>query len=137
MTFTNIRRVLSRNGNGKGYELLRFCNRIGVNVVGGASKLLKRFLKDIDPEYIVSYSDRTWATGNMYEKIGFKFSHTTKPNYWYVNGGIRENRLKYQKHKLVNLGYDRDKTEKEITSEMGLDRIYGCGNDVYEIVLIK
>jgi hypothetical protein len=71
----------------------------------------------------------------MYQKMGFKYMYTTKPNYWYVNNGIRESRLKYQKHKLVQMGYDKDKTEKQITGELGIYRIYGCGNDVYEMKL--
>jgi hypothetical protein len=133
MTFTHLRKILRHNN--EGYELLRFCNKLNYRIVGGASKLLKTFINDVDPNYILSYSDRTWANGSMYQKMGFKYMYTTKPNYWYVNNGIRESRLKYQKHKLVQMGYDKDKTEKQITGELGIYRIYGCGNDVYEMKL--
>lgn len=133
MTFTNLRKVL-RHDN-EGYELLRFCNKLNYRIVGGASKLLKAFIDEVKPKYILSYSDKTWANGEMYKKMGFKYTHTTKPNYWYVNDGIRVSRLKYQKHKLVKMGYDNDKTEKQIMEELGLYRIYGCGNDVYEMNL--
>lgn len=133
MTFTSLRKVLRHEK--EGYELLRFCNKINYRVVGGASKLLKEFIRDINPQYILSYSDKTWASGKMYENMGFKYTHTTKPNYWYVNRVNRESRIKYQKHKMVSMGYDKNKTEREITKEMGLHRIYGCGNDVYEMTL--
>jgi hypothetical protein len=42
-----------------------------------------------------------------------------------------ENRIAYQKHKLVAAGYDATKTEHEIMLERGIYRIYDCGNYKY------
>ena len=136
MTFSKLRKVLGHKENKDKYELLRFCNKLNTTVIGGASKLLKFMIKDMNPSYILSYSDKMWATGELYENIGFKFKHSSKPNYWYVKRGVRHNRLKYQKHKLISMGFDEKKTEKKIMEEdMDMYRIYNCGNNVYEITL--
>lgn len=51
------------------FELLRFANKLYTNVVGGASKLLKHFLREHSGvKEIVSYADRRWSKGNLYEK---------------------------------------------------------------------
>ena len=103
-------------------ELLRFCNKLNTTVVGGASKLFKHFLNDI-----VSYADRRWSTGNLYEKLGFKLINTSKPNYYYIIDGILKNRMNYQKHMLVQQGFDANKSEHDIMLERKIYRIYDCG----------
>ena len=67
----------------------------------------------------------------MYERIGFKFDHSSQPNYFYVVGNNRKNRFRYNKSALVKMGYDKDKSEREITRELGIPRIYDCGTKVY------
>lgn len=115
------------------YEMIRFCNKLYTNIIGGASKLFKHFLKD-HPEItnIVSYADRRWSIGNLYEKIGFTKVKTTEINYFYVNQFKRESRMKYQKHKLVAMGADPTKTEHEIMQSLKYYRIYDCGNIKFE-----
>lgn len=114
------------------FELIRFCNKLYTNVVGGASKLFKHFCK-MHPEVktIVSYADRRWSKGRLYETLGFKKAHVSIPSYFYIVNGVRENRIKYQKHKLVSAGFDANKTEREIMSERGIRRIYDCGTIKY------
>lgn len=113
------------------YELLRFCNKKYTTVVGGASKLFKHFIYEYKPEVITSYCDRRWSVGNMYIKLGFKLSHVSQPNYFYVNGQNRENRFGYRKSELVKEGYSSKKTEREIMKERGIPRIYDCGSYVF------
>lgn len=43
------------------WELVRFCNKCGYHVPGGASKLLKHFERTYHPRSIVSYADRRWS----------------------------------------------------------------------------
>ena len=114
------------------FELLRFCNKLNTNVVGGASRLFKHFMKvhsEIDK--VVSYADRRWSRGNVYEKLGFVYDSVTPPAYYYIVDGIRHNRVEFQKHKLVRLGYDSNMTEHEIMLERKIYRIYDCGNLKY------
>ena len=67
----------------------------------------------------------------MYESLGFSFVHVSAPSYFYIVNHKRENRIKYQKHKLVANGADPTKTEHEIMKEMGFARIYDCGTIKY------
>jgi hypothetical protein len=79
---------------------------------------------------ILSYANRRWSVGNVYEKTGFQHLHTSKPNYFYFDPktNVLESRLKYQKHKLND---DQDKTESDIMFERGYRKIWDCGNEVY------
>jgi hypothetical protein len=132
MTFGNYRKNLGRNSKDNCFELLRFCNKNYTTVVGGASKLFNWFIKKYKPYEIISYSDIRWSVGNLYEKLGFKFIKNTKPNYFYTDGSLkRHNRFKYRKNVLIKLGYDKSLSEKEITNEIGLYRVYDCGNKLY------
>lgn len=117
------------------YELIRFCSLQQHNVVGGASKLFKHFVKKHQPQSVITYSDKTWNTGNVYEKMGFTYSHTTRPNYYYFKEGeqVVRSRVKFQKHKLKNIlrDYDSNLTEWENMRNNGYNRIWDCGNDVF------
>ena len=132
MTFSMLRLPLQRNKKIRDrkdhYELTRFCNVLNTNVVGGSSKLLKYFIKKYSPIQIDTYSDNLISDGSLYRKLGFKYSHTSNPGYWYVVDGIREHRFNWRKQKLIKLGYDDRKTEEEIMSELGYYRIYNAGN---------
>ena len=43
-----------RFNNQYDYELIRFCSLKGFNVIGGASKLWKYFLKKYNPKSVIS-----------------------------------------------------------------------------------
>ena len=133
MTFGNKRKNLGSKSINGHYELLRFCNKLNTTVIGGASRLFKHFIKEVKPIEIVSYADRRWSNGNLYEKLGFTLTHKSQPSYFYVINDKRENRFKYRKDALVKEGYDKDKTEHQIMLERGIYRIYDCGCLVYDI----
>lgn len=117
------------------YELIRFCSKLNTSVVGGASKLLKYFERNYSPKSLVSYANRRWSTGNLYNQLGFDLSHVSKPNYFYFQGndGVLESRVKYQKHKLSKVleNFDPNKTESENMYLNGFRKIYDSGNLVY------
>ena len=125
---------MEKKGEGV-YELLRFCNKLNTTVVGGASKLLKHFIKTVNPKSIISYADKRWSNGNLYEKLGFIHTHDSKPNYFYIVNNKRENRFSYRKDILVKEGYDKTKTEHEIMLERKIYRIYDCGCMVFRLDL--
>ena len=133
MTFGKPRINLGgKNEDGK-YELVRFCNLKDTSVIGGASKLLKYFIKEYSPKEIVSYADKRWSVGNLYTKLGFIHTHDSKPNYFYIVDRMCENRFKYRKDKLVKEGFDKDKSEREIMLERKIYRIYDCGTMVFKM----
>ena len=132
MNFSKLRLPIqksdkNRNRN-KYYELTRFCNKNYTSVIGGASKILKYFIYKFQPIQIETYSDNLISNGDLYEKVGFKYEHTSSPGYWYLINGIREHRFNWRKDRLVKMGYDKSKTEEEIMLELGHYKIYNAGN---------
>ena len=117
------------------WEMIRFCNKKFLSVVGGASKLYKYFVRNYKPKSVVSYADRRYSDGGLYRQLGFELSHNSDPNYWYFknNEFVLYNRIHFQKHKLSLLleKFDSNITEVENMTENGYLRIFDCGNMVY------
>ena len=129
MTFGKSR--FSKNAE---FELIRFCNALGTTVVGGANKLFRYFLKNYNPKGVISYSDKSFNTGKLYETLGFVYSHSSAPAYTYTTDyKSLENRLKFQKHKLEKTLkiYDPLLSEWDNMKLNGYDRIWDCGTDVW------
>lgn len=120
------------------YEMIRYSTKLNTSVVGGASRLLKHFIRVISPISIISYCDLRYGTGNMYEQIGMTFAYSTPPNYKYFkrnSGSCPElyTRVAFQKHKLASKleVFNPDLTEYQNMIANGYDRIWDCGNHVY------
>ena len=117
------------------YELIRFCTKLNTTVIGGASKLLNNFVLKYNPESIISYANRRWSQGHLYEKLGFEFIQNTTPNYFYFkpNENILFSRNMFQKHKLKDKlnKFDIKLTESENMFNNNYRRIYDSGNKVY------
>ena len=122
------------------YKLNRFAADNNYKVIGIGGKLLKHFERQYTPTKITTFADRRWTLdekNNLYTKLGFELVNSTAPNYFYFDTTVfqpmRESRVKYQKHKLLkDYPQYKDKTEKEIMSILGYDRIFDCGNFKFE-----
>jgi len=115
-----------------GYELTRFVSKLNTTVIGGADKLLNHFIKTYNPKQIISYADRRWSQGDLYQKLGFIETHKNKPNYWYIIGKYRKHRFNFRKTKLGKDGFDIiNKTEHQIMLDREIYRIYDCGTITY------
>jgi hypothetical protein len=112
----------------EGYELIRYCS--SDTVIGGAGKLLSHFKKTHNPECIVTYADRCWSNGRLYEELGFTniTSNENNTGYWYIKNNIRYHRSNFTKSRLVKMGHDIALTESVIMRDMGYIKIYNCGN---------
>ena len=109
----------------QGWELNRFCNKLNTNVVGGASRLFKFFIKTHNPTSITTFADNRWSNVTpFYSNLGFEESDTTPPNYWYfiINEGIRYHRFKLRKPSGCQI------TERELRESEGYLRIYDAGH---------
>lgn len=120
------------------FELLRFTNRVGYLVIGGFSKLVSYFIKHYDFDELITYADIRWSgcdeKNTVYFKNGFEYISTSKPNYFYLKNNDfinRLNRCNFMKHKLVKMGYDKNKTESQIMNENGYTKIWDCGSLKY------
>lgn len=131
MTFGKKRISMGNKISAEGeYEMLRFCNKLNTQVIGGASKMLNYFIKTHQPKSILTFADRRYSNGNLYKQLGFNFVYNTKPNYYYFHNNflIRHHRFKFRKDALIKEGYNPDKTEHQIMAERGYLRIYDCGH---------
>ena len=85
-TFSGGRTMKVGGRNGKrSYELIRFASLRGYVVVGGMDKLLKAFIKDHEPDDIMSYVDRDWSDGRSYDILGFKKIANSLPQIFFIN----------------------------------------------------
>lgn len=126
MTFGKTRHFIG--GQKAQYELLRFCNKLDTRVMGGASKLFRHFVNTVHPASIISYADRRWSIGNLYDRLGFKLYNKSKPNYFYIVNGRRMNRFNFRKSELVRkYGCPEDVSEHQFCMSQGWHRIYDCG----------
>lgn len=116
-----------RFGKRADWELTRFAVMTGWSIPGAFQRLLAAFKADHPDESVLTFSDRRLFSGAVYRKAGFEELRPTPPSYWYVKSPYkeRENRLKYQKHKIPNV--DMKLTEFENMSLLGYDRIWDCG----------
>ena len=132
MTFGKPRFDQSQSG----MELLRFACAQGITVVGGASRLLAAFRKDHPAEDLVSYADLRHSQGNLYRQLGFKFSHRSLPNYFWVGNNQKLPRYSTQKHKLPELlgdSFDPQKSALVNMESAGFTRVFDCGNLVFRL----
>lgn len=113
-------------------ELARYAT--SHQVVGGFTKLLKAWLK-ANPavKSVVSFSDNSVFAGHTYAKAGFRHDATLAPDYKYREYGNKDtlfHKSRYQKSHLRSRFGEAaclGKTEKEITEEQGIFRVYDCG----------
>lgn len=134
MTF-NSNRNMTKNNIGE-YELSRYATKQNYVIRGLASKFVKQFKKDYIPSSIVSFADRRWTidpNNNLYTNMGFTLCSITKPSYYYYNSKIdrykRFHKFGFGKNNLKKRFPDLDytKSEKELTLELGYDKIWDCG----------
>lgn len=131
MTFSKARVALGKTK--QGYELVRYVS--SQRVVGGASKLLKYFRKNISSESVYSYSNNEWSDGNLYNTLGFTLAREIPPSYWYLRPREEKllHRFNFSKQKLVKQGWDVAMTEKQITQSMGLMKVWDCGKRLWQL----
>lgn len=137
MTFSKPRKNVNSNKTDKteSYELVRFCNKINTVVIGGASKLFKFFIRHHTPQEVISFADRCWSDGGLYEKLGFSLYNTSKPSYSYVINKKRINRYNLRKDVLVSkYGCLKEQTEHEFCLSKNWYRIYDCGCLCYRYI---
>lgn len=116
------------------FELIRLCSLKNTAVIGGASKLFKHFLKEHPNASVVSYANKRFSDGKIYEILGFKKHHETAPNYFYANCEIVLSQYQCQKRFLSKIleEYHPELSEVENMELNGFFRIFDCGNYVFE-----
>jgi hypothetical protein len=116
------------------WELIRFAVLQNTTCPGAASKLYAHFIREYQPQSVISYCDLSWNSGGLYRQLGFEWQRDNGTNYWYTyQYRTWENRLKYQKHKLAGVldHFDPNQTEWQNMQAHGWDRYWDCGSSVW------
>jgi hypothetical protein len=93
-----------------------------------ALKLALPALREMGFTKIVTFSDNRFHTGELYEKLGFKFEEELKPDYGYTNGIKRVSKY--------NLRVPAGVNEVESAKVKGWYRIWDSGKRRYSLNLI-
>jgi len=119
------------------YELLRYCTT--ANVIGGAEKLFKHFIKEFNPESIISYCDRSKFRGDVYSKLGFKLLSDSRPSkHWYSPNTyermqhITDNFLRQRGYdQIFDADFGKGTSNEELIIARGYLPIFDCGQSTY------
>ncbi len=84
-TFSKGRNVQRNELTYRSYELIRYCSELNITVVGGLDKLLQKFIRERHPDDIMTYADRDWSDGRVYENLGFKKTGIMPPQTFWVD----------------------------------------------------
>ena len=122
------------------YELLRLCTKEGLSILGGASKLLSYFEKQVSPKSILSYCDLSKFSGEVYEKLGFTLSSQTPPaKHWYhikTKSHITDNLLRQRGFdQLHKTSFGKGTSNEQLMLDHGYIEIYDCGQLVFTKIL--
>ena len=78
-TFSNARRWVKEEKEIRSYEWTRYASLPDLRVSGGMGKMLKAFIKEVQPDDIMSYADLEWSEGEVYERLGFEAETRKEP----------------------------------------------------------
>lgn len=105
--------------------LNRLAFKKGIQIIGGASKIVKNSLKILNVP-VVSWSDNKWTNGNIYKNIGFTYSKEYRPDYSYFD---KHTLMRFPKQSMQksHINCPPNMTENEYCLSLGLYRIWDCG----------
>jgi very-short-patch-repair endonuclease len=133
MVFGKKRKALGSKDEKDIWELYRYCSKNGVQVVAGASRLFKHFIKEHPEVKVETFSSNDISNGELYQNLGFKPIKDQSYSYWYIDKELhRHHRYTFRKDVLVKNGADPSKSEFEITTELGLFRIFDSGQQKWQ-----
>ena len=120
------------------WELTRFCTELNTIIIGGASKLLKYFIKQYNPASIISFASHDISNGSLYNKLGFVCTSEFNSSYWYIDEKtlIRYHRYVFRKSELIKMGYDKNLSEFDIMNNLQYYRIFDSGQSKYVLKLL-
>ncbi len=116
------------------YKITRHCDKNGIDIIGGASKIFKYFIDNYYQKSIISRVDRRSSDGSLYKKLGFKHLYNSNINYYYFkNKRFLYPKEKFQKHKLHEQLkiFDPKLTDYQNMFNNNYRRIWDCGSSIF------
>ena len=110
----------------EGIDILRFCNKHGLTIQGGFSKLLNHIQQLEQPKFIDNWVDMRYGTGNHLASYGFEKIKETIGWCWGHNTGTRYNRLQCR----ANMD-NRKLTEAQHAQELKYFKIFDAGQALF------
>lgn len=116
------------------WELLRLCTKPKYKVVGGAEKLFKYFIRNYNPESIISYCDLSKFSGDVYTRLGMILDHISPPakNWSFKNKRITDNLLRSRGYdQIFKTSYGKGTSNEELMLQNSWLPVYDCGQAVF------
>lgn len=116
------------------WELLRLCTDSNYRVIGGASKLMTRFIQDNNPKSLISYCDAAKFSGQTYYQLGMKLDHISEPaKVWSKSKDkVTDNLLRQRGYdQLFKTNYGKGTSNEQLMIEDGWRSVYDCGQYVF------
>ena len=70
-TFSNARKWIKGERTVRSYEWTRYASLPEARIIGGMGRFLKHFVKEVQPDDIMTYADLEWSEGDVYMRLGF------------------------------------------------------------------
>lgn len=118
-TFAHPRQFLREAQPHRSFELVRFANLLHTTVVGGLDKVLSHFIKQHQPDDLMTYADLDWSDGQSYRKLGFEAISDTLPHLFWVDPVSMQ---RYLPHRLP------DNLSEEGALKQGFVTVYNAGS---------
>lgn len=103
-SFSTARTFVREGVSYRSFELIRFANLKGFTVVGGFDKLMQTFIKEQNPDDIMTYADADWSDGASYEKLGFERIELTRPQLFGLDANLKRIRKGQTEKQVWNTG---------------------------------
>ena len=119
------------------WELLRLCTHKDYKVVGGSERLFKHFLRELNPQSIISYCDNSKFSGDVYERLGMELINISNPACIWSKGKIKitDNLLRQQGFdRLFGTSYGKGTSNKELILNEGFVEVYDCGQKSFKYI---
>lgn len=78
-TFSNARKWAKGDKTIRSYEWTRYASLPDIRLSGGMGRMLKTFIKEVQPDDIMSYADLEWSAGDVYAQLGFELEGVKSP----------------------------------------------------------
>jgi transposase len=127
---------ISRFNKNYDWELIRYANKLNTIVLGGFSKLLKHFKKN-NKGSIISYSDRSYASGKVYSLHGFISVGEPSPDYMYLDKNLKRMSKRGFRKDIIQSQFGLDMTnmtESEAMKLLGYKRVWDAGKITWVLI---
>ncbi len=133
--FSATRPMTSKGAHYHSAELIRFATLTGFTIVGGLSKLISNFIKQVPVNDLMTYADRDWSLGKGYDKLNFALSGITPPVFFFLNEQTNTRYLAHRIPKKIQTAFDAQDilNLNDFLQENGFLKIFNTGNLKYHL----